>query len=157
MKISYNYKKNRHNYKKYTFEIEKLMTFTKQESYDGGPKSFKTLAYKLEKQMKKAHNTNLKPEEAKIITDKDQIVEEFASYYKKLYRAEASADREQIQAYLRKLELPKVTQVNNEKLTKPIMAQEVHKQIQGLKMGKMGNLQVTTVLPMNFTKFLKID
>uniref|UniRef100_A0A671TPP2 Reverse transcriptase domain-containing protein n=1 Tax=Sparus aurata TaxID=8175 RepID=A0A671TPP2_SPAAU len=118
------------------FEIEKLMTFAKQESYDGGPKSLKILAYKLKKQTKKMHITNLKPEQARKITDKDQIVEEFASYYEKLYRAEASADCEQIRTYLRKLELPKLKQVNNEKLTKPITAEEVHKQIQGLKNGK---------------------
>lgn len=74
------------------------MSFTKQESYDGGPKSLKIVAYKLKKQMKKAHITNLKREQARIITDKDQIIEEFASYCEKLYRAEASADRNQIQA-----------------------------------------------------------
>ena len=56
------------------------------------------------------HITNLKPEQARIITDKDQILEEFASYYEKLYRAEASADHEHIRAYLRKLELPKQIQ-----------------------------------------------
>ena len=55
--------------------------FTKQESHHGGPKSLKILAYKLKKQMKKAHITNSKPEHARIITDKDQIAEEFASYY----------------------------------------------------------------------------
>ena len=70
------------------FEIEMLIMFTKQESYDGGPKSLKILAYKLKKEMKKAHITNLKP-------DKDQILEEFASYYQKMYKAEASADSDE--------------------------------------------------------------
>ena len=118
------------------FEIEKLMRFTKQESYDSGSKSLKILAYKLKNQMKKVHITKLKTEQAEIITDKDQIAEEFASYYEKLYRTEVSVDREHIQTYLRNLKLPKVTQVNNAMLTKPIIVQEVYKQIQELKNGK---------------------
>lgn len=119
-----------------TLEVEKLITFTKQENYDGGPKSLKILAYKLKKEMKKAHITNLKSEQGRIITDKDQIAEAFASYYEKLYRAEEKADYDQIHTYLRDMDLPKLTQINNEKLIKPITIQEIQNQIQGLKDGK---------------------
>lgn len=43
------------------------------------------------------------------------------------------------------MELPKVAQVNNEKLTKPITAQEVQMQTQGLKDGKFPD-QITLLL-----------
>lgn len=86
--------------------------------------------------MKNSHISKLKVNHFEIITDKDRIVEEFASYYEKLYKQEFNKDKKSIQAYLRKLELPKVSQENNVKLTKTITLQEVKKQIQALRRGK---------------------
>ena len=37
--------------------------------------------------MKNSHITNLRSNQSKIITDKDQIVEEFACYYEKIIQA----------------------------------------------------------------------
>ena len=86
--------------------------------------------------MKNSHITNVRSNQSKIITDKDQIVEEFACYYEKLYKQVASEDKRAIQAYLKKIDLPKVTQENNVKLTKVVTLQDVKKQIQVLKRGK---------------------
>lgn len=48
-------------------------------------KSLKILAYK---QIKSSHITKLMINQSKIRIDKDQIVEEFACYYEKLYKPE---------------------------------------------------------------------
>ena len=55
---------------------------------------------------------------------------------KKLYKQVASEEERAIQAYLRKLDFPKVTQENNVILTKVVTLQDVKKQIQVLKRGK---------------------
>ena len=62
------------------FEIDRLIRFTQQETYDGGPNSMKILAYKLKSQIKKAYITKLKVEQGEIITDKKETAEEFAQY-----------------------------------------------------------------------------
>lgn len=43
-----------------TDEVERLMTYAKQEYDDGGSNSFKLLAYRLKKQSNTAHITQLK-------------------------------------------------------------------------------------------------
>lgn len=77
------------------------MRFARRHKYDFGPQSFKILPYK---QIKNSHITNLRTDQSKIITDKDQIVEEFARSYENLYGPEASEDKRAVWAYLRKLE-----------------------------------------------------
>lgn len=117
-------------------EIEKLMKLTHQEHYDGGPKSLKILAYKLKKQTTRAYITKLKTKDDKLITDKEEIAEEFANYYEELYREEVRENTEALQKYLRKIEMPKLIKENNKELVKEITAEEINKQIQDLKIGK---------------------
>lgn len=68
------------------------MRFTQQESYDGGTKSLKMMAYKLKRQMKKDHITKFKTGQEETITDKEQIVEEFINYDETLYRNEVKTE-----------------------------------------------------------------
>ena len=77
----------------------------------------KILAYKLNSQIKKAYITKLKAEQGEIITDKEEIVQEFAKYYEILYKDEFKIDNTQIKTFLREFQLPKVPQEKNGDLT----------------------------------------
>ena len=132
----------KHRYKELdkirTEEVEKLMAYTKQKYYDGGPNSLKLLAYQLKKQSKKAYITKLKTENgSETLTEKAKIADEFVKYYEKLYNGNiGDMDLEQMKSFLDKLNLKQVAERQNEKLIKDITAVEILQQINQLKMGK---------------------
>ena len=68
-----------------TEEIERILTFTKQRHYDGGPNSIKILAYKLKKQTNRSHITKLKNENNTFVMEKEEIAETFAKFYEYHY------------------------------------------------------------------------
>lgn len=120
-----------------TERVQRAMAFTKQKYYDGGVKSLKILSYKLRKQQTKSSITCIKNNVMnKTLTDKQEIAEEFAEYYRQLYSPDKEDTQTQLKDYLQNLNLPQVADVQNQALTTPITMEEILKVIQGLKSDK---------------------
>lgn len=121
----------------YSEEIQKNIMFTKQKYYEVGSRSTKLLAYKLKKQHAKNSIYGIRdPLNKKLNYKTEDIQKSFESYYKKLYEQPSCNDIEKINSYLEKLELPKVTEEQNNRLIADITAQEINRAISKLKIGK---------------------
>ena len=121
----------------YTQEIEKKMIFTRQTYYESGAKSQNILARKLQKQ--RADNTiyKIRDNDSKTIQYKqDEIRRTFRKYYKGLYTQPQLEDGQQIDDFLKSLNLPVVSEEQNEILKAPVTEIELNKAISTLKANK---------------------
>ena len=120
-----------------TQDVEKSILLTKQKHYDGGPKSIKMLAFRLKNQKSKSYITQLKDDTSKVITDKNEIAETFATYYEKLYKDETDkTNSARTELYLEKLNLKQVSSLQNTNLIIRITEEEISQQIKKLKTDK---------------------
>lgn len=120
-----------------TQEIQKKMLFTKQRYYETGGKSMKLLAYKLKKQQ--ADNTIYKirdPLSGAIECRIDKIQNSFEKFYKTLYSQPHIDNSLQIDPFLASLDLPSVTEEQNDQLTAEITKEELDHAISKLKVNK---------------------
>lgn len=121
----------------YTQETEKKMTFTRQTYYESGAKSSKILTRKLQKQ--RADNTiyKIRDTDSKTIQYKqDEIQRIFRKYYKGLYTRPQLEGAEQIDDFLKSLNLPVISEQQNEILTAPVTEIELNSAISTLKANK---------------------
>lgn len=120
-----------------TQEIQKKLLFTKQLYYDTGGKALKLLSYRLRKQQ--AEKTIYKirnPNTKNIETDPKKIKQCFEEYYQKLYSQPQLSNNNQIDTFLSSLNLPTVSDTQNQRLTSKITKEEVQAAIKRLKTGK---------------------
>ncbi len=121
----------------YTQETQKKMIFLKQKNYEVGGKSSKFLGYKLRKQQVDNTIYKIKNLKTKVIESKlGKIQESFETFYGALYSQPQGSDETQIEAFLNSLDLPKLTNVQNENLIQPISISELNLAISKLKAEK---------------------
>lgn len=121
----------------YTLDTQKKIVFLKQKYYEVGSKSTKLLAYKLRKQ--RVENTIHKikhPHTKKVENKLERIQESFELFYKELYSEPQMSTESQIDDFLKTLNLPTLTNSQNEKLVQPITTKELNLAISKLKVGK---------------------
>ena len=121
----------------YCKEIEKKMVFTRQKYYEAGSKSMKLLARRLQKQQ--ADSTIYKirdPVSKDIVYKQEEIQKMFTNYYKTLYTQPQLEGEEQIDQFLRTLNLPNMTEQENKSLITAITEEELNDAISKLKANK---------------------
>lgn len=101
-----------------------------------GGKSAKLLAYKLRKQQVDNTIYKIKNPKTNVETKLGKIQESFETFYRTLYSQPQASDETQIEAFLNSLNLPKVTNSQNENLVQPISLTELNLAISKLKAGK---------------------
>lgn len=121
-----------------TLDVQKKLIFTKQLHYDSGGKSLKLLSYKLRKQQAERTIHKIKnPLNNNVENEHDKIKQCFQNYYRNLYSQTYIDNDRDIDAFLLQLNLPTLTDEQNDKLTSPITKEEIHVAIKRLKKGKM--------------------
>nr|AAD02930.1 reverse transcriptase [Oryzias latipes] len=121
-----------------TLAVQKKLVLMKQKYYEVGSKSLKLLSYKLRKQQAERAIYKIKnPSSKKIETDQEKIQQCFHEYYKNLYSETNLNNSDQIDAFLKDLDLPTLTVEQNEKLLTAITEEEIQFAIRKLKSGKM--------------------
>lgn len=120
----------------YSEEIQKNILFTKQRYYEIGNKSTKLLAYKLKKQQARNNIYGIRDPKNNVKYKTEDIQKCFELYYTKLYAQPAKDDNDQIKLFLDKLNLPKVTDEQNDFLVSEITSQEINLAISKLKANK---------------------
>lgn len=121
----------------YSEEIQKNMLFTKQKYYEIGKKSTKLLAYKLKKQQVKHSIFGIRdPYNGTVRYKTEDIQKCFELYYTKLYDQSINNGDAEIDSFLAKLNLPKVTDKQNEQLISEITSKEINLAISKLKTNK---------------------
>uniref|UniRef100_A0A3Q3A4Q3 Reverse transcriptase domain-containing protein n=1 Tax=Kryptolebias marmoratus TaxID=37003 RepID=A0A3Q3A4Q3_KRYMA len=120
-----------------TQEIQKKLIFIKQQYYEVGGKSLKLLSYRLRKQqacrsIHKIRNNVTKATE----TNLENIKNCFQKYYKTLYSQPQTTSDNQIDFFLEQINLPKITDEQNEKLITKITKEEIQSAIRRTKKGK---------------------
>lgn len=121
----------------YSQEIEKNMIFTKQKCYEAGSKSTKLLARRLQKQ--RADSTIYKirdPVSKNIHYKQDELQNTFKKYYKSLYTQPQLEGEQQISEFLKSLNLPELSEEQNQILTAAITETELNSAISRLKTNK---------------------
>jgi len=121
----------------YTQEIEKNMIFAKQKYYEAGPRSAKILARRLQKQ--RADNTiyKIKHPASNILQYKqEELQNSFEKYYTTLYSQPQLENEQQIEAFLKSLNLPTVSEEHNTIMTAAITETELSGAISRLKTNK---------------------
>lgn len=109
----------------------------KQKYYEVGSKSTKLLAYKLKKQQAERSIYKIRdPHDNTIKYDLDDICESFVSYYKNLYTQPILNNEEQADSLLGGLDLPVVSESQNEVLKAPVTSDELKRAISRLKTNK---------------------
>ena len=120
-----------------TQEIEKDLMLCRQTYYDNSPKALKILAAKLKKQKEKSTITIIKDGNDVLQRGKTNIAACFRDYYQNLYTPETvDVSMHKIKEYLTPLNLPIVTDKQNNDLVKPITQAEITTVIQKSKTGK---------------------
>jgi len=118
-------------------KVEKKSRFTKQAYYELGPKSTKFLARKLRKQQVDSTILKIKdPTSQKLQTEPKEIENTFYQYYSKLYSQEGASNKELIRAFLDKLDLPCIGEIQNKRILAEITSKELDKAINRLKANK---------------------
>ncbi len=118
-------------------DILKNLLFVKQKHYEVDSKSTKLLAYKFQKQQ--AERTVYKirdSHDGRIKYDLDDISQSFEIYYKTLYTQPEGVNKDQIGFLLKRLNLPTVSEIQNESLCKPITGDKLNRAITNLKSNK---------------------
>uniref|UniRef100_A0A3P9JT67 Reverse transcriptase domain-containing protein n=1 Tax=Oryzias latipes TaxID=8090 RepID=A0A3P9JT67_ORYLA len=121
----------------YLTDIRKKMIYTKQKYYESGPKFAKLLASKLKKQEADSTIYKIKDPSSKIcVHNQSEIQNIFLNYYKHLYTQPNLKNPHQIQNFLKTLNLPVITEDQNELLTAEITEGELSRAITDLKANK---------------------
>lgn len=120
----------------YTQETEKKMLFTKQRYYENGSKFTKILARKLKKQQAESTIYKIRDSHKNTIESKqDKIQGVFETFYKRLYSS-TYVDDNQINSFLDALDLPTLTEDQNQVLVSEITESELMQTINKLKTNK---------------------
>lgn len=118
-------------------DVQKKMMFLKQKYYEGGSKSMKILAWKLRKKTAENTVTKIKDPTTKVIKHKlQEIHKAFETFYKTLYSKPPGGSENDIDIFLNSLDLPNLTEQQNEELVKDISELEIKKAINRLKSNK---------------------
>ena len=118
-------------------EVEKKARYTKQAYYELGPKSTKLLARKLRKQQADSTIFKIKdPSTQKLQTEPKEIENSFYQYYSKLYSLEGAPNKDSIRAFIDKLDLPCIGEIQNKRILAEITSKELDKAISRLKTNK---------------------
>lgn len=118
-------------------EIQNKFIFLKQRYYEVGGKAMKLLAYKLKKQQ--ADNTIPKirnPESGEVEHRLGKIQQSFEKYYKTLYSQQHTDNAHHIDTFLASLDLPSISEEQNERLASDITSEELDAAISRLKADK---------------------
>lgn len=118
----------------YSDETQKKFIFLKQNYYEAGGKSTKWLAFKLRRQQADSTVYKIKHPKTGIIHNNIiEIQQSFETYYKDLYSQPELNNDNHIETFLSSLNLPKVTEQENNMLIKEITEKEIKAAITRLK------------------------
>lgn len=121
----------------YSQEVQRNLTFLRQKYYDVGGKSSKYLAYKLRKQQEESTIYKIKnPKTHKLETKLERIQECFETFYRDLYTQPDAPGEDCIDAFLGHLNLPTISDSENDNLLTPISTEEINAAITRLKTGR---------------------
>ena len=117
-------------------EIMKKMLFTKQKYYESGSKFSKVLAWKLRKQQADRTIFKIRDNQKNTITKQENIQSIFESFYKKIFSKMTEDKEDEINSFLKTLNLPVMTKEQNDKLGAEITTLEIQNAIKRLKNNK---------------------
>lgn len=120
-----------------TQEIQKKLLFMRQKYYEVGGKSLKLLSYRLRKQQADRTIHKIRnPASNKIEIDPEKIQQCFHKYFKTLYSQPPASEDDRTDAFLAQIDLPKITDEQNETLISEITKEEIQAAIGRMKGGK---------------------
>lgn len=120
-----------------TQDTRKKLMFLKQKYYESGSKSMKILAWRLKKKIAENTVTKIKDPETKNIKNKlQEIHKSFEIFYRSLYAKVPGGSDHEIDRLLNSLDLPSLTEDQNEKMIAEISEVELKKAISRLKSNK---------------------
>lgn len=120
-----------------TQDTRKKLMFLKQKYYESGSKSMKILAWRLKKKIAENTVTKIKDPTTKKLTNKlSEIHKSFEVFYKSLYTKVHGGKDNEIDSFLNSLDLPALTENQNEKMIADITEKELKKAISLLKTNK---------------------
>lgn len=109
----------------------------RQKYYEIGGKSAKYLAYKLRKQQEESTIYKIKnPKTNTLETKLERIQECFEIFFRDLYSQHSASEEACIDTFLSSLDLPSLSDFQNENLIKPISVEEINAAITRLMSGK---------------------
>lgn len=115
-------------------ETEKMNKYFKLGYHEVGSKATKILAKRTRKQQAISNIYKIKdPHTGEIVSTPDGIENVFQIYYQDLYTQPASAEENEMIAFLEFLDLPLIGRTQNDKLTAEITMEEVKDAINTLK------------------------
>lgn len=118
-------------------EIEKKNKYFKLGYHEVGSKATKILAKRIRKQQAISNIYKIKdPLTGEIVSTPDGIENIFQRYYQDLYTQPASAEENEMIAFLAMLDLPSIGRTQNDKLTAEITLEEIKDAINTLKNNK---------------------
>ena len=120
----------------YTQEIQKKLVYLKQKYQEVGGKASKLLAYRLRKKQADSTLYKIKNPETKVIEcQQDKFKECLLSFYQKLYSLEQLDNDTKTDSFLQSIQLPTVTDAQNNILRAQVTAEEINLAITRLKTG----------------------
>lgn len=118
-------------------DIQKKMIYTKQRYYEAGSRAAKLLACRLKKQQTSRHVYKIKdPQTQSLVYRTEDIHKCFVDYYSGLYSQTWNNNESQIEKFLGDLNLPQITDEQNNILVAEISIEEINTAISKLKNNK---------------------
>lgn len=107
----------------------------KQSFYEQGDKAGKLLAWQI-KQLECKRPIASIISDSQTLHEPEEINKTFRSYYEELYKAQTTIKPEDINSYLNKLDIPKISKENENALNLEITKEEIEQAIDSMKSGK---------------------
>ena len=119
-----------------TYRIEKNILRTKQRYYELGEKAQKVLAWQLKAEEASRAINSIETENGNVTGNPKEINDCFKNYYSTLYTSEFPDDPSMIDSFLSNIDLPKLTEEEQEEISSPLTPKEIEKAISSLNSNK---------------------
>lgn len=119
-----------------TYKIEKVISRTKQRYYELGEKAHKILSWQLKTEDSSRTINSIQTNTGTVSYNPTEINDTFKEFYTKLYTSESPEDLNKIDEFLSTIELPTLSQEDQNNLDLPFTQKEIEKALSLLQSNK---------------------